>query len=476
LLVEDSPNDAEILMAEVKRAGFAPNWKRVETERDFLAELERLPDIVLSDYSMPGFSGLRALELLRERKRDIPFILISGTMGEDMAVEAMKRGASDYLLKDRLARLGDAVKRSLDAAREAAERRELEIRYRRLFETAQDGILILDAGNGQITDVNPYLVEMLGFSRDEIIGKTVADISPDKDIESNRAMLERLRKSRYVRYDNLPLETKAGHHLAVEFVCNVYQAGGGDVIQCNVRDMAERKQAEEKREQLNNKLQVLSRQLVEAQESERRFIARELHDEIGQSLTVAQLNLQATLQSPVINGLAPRLKESLDAINQVLQQVQDISLNLRPTILDDLGLEPALKWLARRQASSAGLRARTQVEPLPYRLDPVVETECFRVAQEALTNVIRHAHATAVAIKLREENGWLHLRVRDNGKGFDVTAVWKQAMGGSSLGLLSMEERAILAGGGLEYKSAPGKGAEIHAWFPLKWRAPEMHA
>ena len=105
-------------------------------------------------------------------------------------------------------------------------------------------------------------------------------------------------------------------------------------------------------------------------------------------------------------------------------------------------------------------------------LDPVIETECFRVAQEALTNVVRHAQAKTVSVELRKEAGQLHLRVRDDGIGFDVGAVREAAMRGASLGLLSMEERAALAGGGLEFKSVPEKGTEVHAWFPLKWKTP----
>ena len=470
LMVEDSAEDAELLAAELERAGFMLHCVRVETEEKFLAELESSPDIILSDYSLPQFSGIRALELLRERDQDIPFILISGTVGEELAVKAMKLGASDYLLKDRLARLGDAVKRGLAATHEKMERRKLETRYRRLFETAQDGILILDAITGRITDVNPYLAEMLGFSIDEIIGKTVADLSPQQDIKAQRMAWEQLQKNGYIRHENLPLAAKDGRQVDVEFVCNMYQAGGLKVIQCNIRNIVERKEAELRREEYSRKLQVLSRQLVEAQETERRLIARELHDEIGQSLTVAQLNLQATLQSPAVNGLAPRLQESLEAVDQVLHQIQNISLNLRPTMLDDLGLEPALKWLANRQAALAEIKVGIEVAPLAMRLDKVIETECFRIAQEALTNVVRHSRATSIALQLSEENAQLHLRVRDDGRGFDVPAVWKQAINGRSLGLLSMEERAVLAGGGLEYISAPGQGTEVHAWFPLKWQ------
>jgi PAS domain S-box-containing protein len=122
--------------------------------------------------------------------------------------------------------------------------RASELSYRRLFEAARDGILLLDVDTGRITDVNPFLVELLGFSHDEIVGKTVGELSPFKDVVSNQAMLERLQKDGYVRYENLPLETRDGRKKAVEFVSNIYQAGDKKVIQCNVRDITERKQAE----------------------------------------------------------------------------------------------------------------------------------------------------------------------------------------------------------------------------------------
>ena len=122
--------------------------------------------------------------------------------------------------------------------------RASELSYRRLFEAARDGILLLDVDTGRITDVNPFLVELLGFSHDEMVGKTVGELSPFKDVVSNQAMLERLQKDGYVRYENLPLETRDGRKKAVEFVSNVYQAGDKKVIQCNVRDITERKQVE----------------------------------------------------------------------------------------------------------------------------------------------------------------------------------------------------------------------------------------
>jgi DNA-binding NtrC family response regulator len=126
LIVEDRPEDAEMLLFELKRAGFDPQWTRVDTEPEFLAELGKMPDIVLSDFAMPQFTGLRAAELLQSSGLDIPFILVSGTVGEDMAVQAMKRGATDYLLKDRTARLGQAVEQALQQKKFRDERRRTE--------------------------------------------------------------------------------------------------------------------------------------------------------------------------------------------------------------------------------------------------------------------------------------------------------------------------------------------------------------
>ena len=395
----------------------------------------------------------------------------------------------EFSTRTGLAHRGDELgqlTRTFDQMAQSLEHREVErqsadsalktseLRYRRLFEAAQDGILILNADTGQIDDVNPFLTDMLGYTREQLLGNKLWEIGPFKDTKDSKAQFRELQQEAYVRYDDLPLETRAGKAINVEFVSNVYQVNGGKVIQCNIRDITKRKQAEAKRKEYSRKLQVLSGRLVEAQETERRNIARELHDEIGQALTVMQLNLQTLLQSAGTNAdaLKPRLNENLKIVEHVLEQVRDISLNLRPPILDDLGLEPALRWYTERQAALVGLQAEFHADRPEQRLDSVIETECFRVAQEALTNVVRHAQATTVMVELRKENDQIHLRVRDNGIGFDVTEFREKAVRGASLGLLSMEERAVLAGGGLEFTSIPRRGTEVHAWFPLKWQSP----
>ncbi|MBP9902491.1 MAG: PAS domain S-box protein [Verrucomicrobia bacterium] len=397
----------------------------------------------------------------------------------------------EFTTRTGLAHRGDELgqlTRTFDEMAQALEHREgerrsadqalkgSEMRYRRLFEAAQDGILILNADTGKIDDVNPFLTDLLGYSREQLLGNRLWEIGPFKDTSASKAEFRELQREGCVRYDDLPLETRAGQAINVEFVSNVYQVNGSRVIQCNIRNITERKQAEAKRKEYSRKLQGLSRRLVAAQETERRNLARELHDEIGQALTVMQLNLQAMLQAPATDALTPRLTESLAVVERVLEQVQDISLNLRPSVLDDLGLEPALRWYTDRQAALVGLQVEFHADRLAQRLDPVIETECFRVAQEALTNVVRHAKAKTVTVELRQEAGQLHLRVRDDGIGFEVPAVREKAVRGASLGLLGMEERAALAGGGLEFTSRNQQGTEVHAWFPLKWQTPPCEA
>ena len=165
--------------------------------------------------------------------------------------QCIKQGAADYLLKDRLARLGEAVRRALEDQRLREEKqqadaalRELETRYRRLFEAAKDGILILDAATGQILDVNPFLVDLLGYSYDEFLQKAIWDVGLFSNGVASPDAFKQLMLTEYVRYDDLTLERKDGGQVAVEFVSNIYRAGGQSVIQCNIRDISDRKRTE----------------------------------------------------------------------------------------------------------------------------------------------------------------------------------------------------------------------------------------
>jgi signal transduction histidine kinase len=212
-------------------------------------------------------------------------------------------------------------------------------------------------------------------------------------------------------------------------------------------------------------LQVLSRRLLEAQESERRAIARELHDELGQALQALKINLQTVQRFP--KESAQRVEDSITIVDHTLQQVRNLSVDLRPSLLDDLGLVVALEWYVERQAQRVGFVGHCVADPPDLRADPTVETVCFRVVQEALTNIARHAQATEVWVEVRRREQALFLLIRDNGVGFDVPAARERVIHGASFGLLGMQERVELAGGYFEIRSTAGGGTEIHVRFPL---------
>jgi PAS domain S-box-containing protein len=231
-------------------------------------------------------------------------------------------------------------------------------------------------------------------------------------------------------------------------------------------DISLRKQAEHDLEDAHARLQGVSRRVIEAQEGEKRRLARELHDHIGQALTAIKLNLQS-LKAPESSS-SPALEDSIAIVDQLLQQARQLSLDLRPPLLDDLGLVPALRWHLDEQAQRAGLRAEFSADSSGNDLSADVAIACFRVAQEAITNVVRHAKASQVELGLRWRGDYVHLMVCDDGIGFDVARPQQEAGRGRALGLVGMRERTALLGGRLSIKSQPGSGTDVHAVFPTR--------
>jgi signal transduction histidine kinase len=214
------------------------------------------------------------------------------------------------------------------------------------------------------------------------------------------------------------------------------------------------------------RLKDLSSQLLEAQETERRWLAHELHDEVGQALTAVKLNLHR-LERLVDQQAKSVLDDCLHIADGALQQVRNLSLDLRPSMLDDLGLWPALRWYVSRHAERTGLREVLLGDPTLPTLPPQVETACFRIVQEALTNIVRHAQATTVTITLTIDQQQLHLAIQDDGIGFDVDAIRHAKRHGTSLGLIGMEERGLLIGGQLTLVSSPHQGTCVDLRVPL---------
>jgi len=239
------------------------------------------------------------------------------------------------------------------------------------------------------------------------------------------------------------------------------------------QDVTDRRRAEAERERLHREvaasraeLEVLSHRLIEAQEEERSHLARELHDEIGPVLTTVNLTLEA-VRARVGPDAAERLDESRRVVDRAIEQVRSLSLDLRPASLDLLGLEPALRAYLARQAEHAGLALAFASSLGPERLPPALETVCFRVVQEAATNVLRHARATRLEVELSRTGDEVRVTVRDDGAGFDVAAARERVLRGEGFGLVGMRERVQLFGGRIDVESATGGGTTIEVHLPV---------
>lgn len=256
--------------------------------------------------------------------------------------------------------------------------------------------------------------------------------------------------------ENLRLLTAIGHHIGVAVE--------------NARLYRELQRKEALRGQLVKKL-------ISAQEEERRRIARELHDQYAQALTALSMGIEATERAlPTAQDPLEEQLESVKALTaRTLDQTYDLIFDLRPTILDDLGLAPAVRWYAESRLQPLDVAVYLEVESLQQRLPPELETACYRVIQEALLNVAKHARAQEVRIHLEVHEGWLRGVVTDDGQGFDLDAVRRSGAGGRGMGLLGMQERVELLGGALHIETAPGRGTILQMDVPIR-EPQEMEA
>jgi len=276
-----------------------------------------------------------------------------------------------------------------------------------------------------------------------------------------------------------PLQTTAGHRgiIAVTYLEEKppetegpFLAEERDLINSladSVSSYLNRKQAETALRQTHERMQALSQRLMHVQEQERRHLARDLHDEIGQALTAVKMNLQTLHRKNDRPDIAASLSDSMGIVDHILQHVRDLSLDLRPSLLDDLGLVSAVKWYVSRQAERAGWDAQIFAEDSLSHLPADMAVTCYRIVQEAVTNVMRHAEARHLSVTLKKNDAELEIVIRDDGVGFDAVHAQQRAAHGQSLGVLGMEERVRHFDGRLSIRSNPGGGTEVKAMIPL---------
>jgi len=352
-MLEDDSADAELTRYALRKGGLNFTLCRVESKEEYVQQLDDgPPTLILSDYSLPGFNGQDALEIAQDKCPETPFIFVTGTMGEEVAIETLKSGATDYVLKTRLSRLTPAVARALREAEERTQHRRAE---------------------------------------------------------------EQLRES-------------------------------------------------------HEQLRALSVYLQSVREEERTRIAREVHDELGQALTSCKLDLSwiASKLPPELKSLVDKARALTAHIDSTIQTVRRISSELRPGVLDHFGLVAAIEWQANEFQNRTGIKCdvRSRIEE---PLDQELITTFFRIFQETLTNVIRHAGATQVSVDLKETDGRITLEVRDNGRGIARNEIFNSR----SMGLLGMRERTELLGGVFQIGALPrGKGTRVRVAIPVPCSTP----
>lgn len=370
-----------------------------------------------------------------------------------------------------------------------SKRAKLDEATRRLgaiVESSSDAILSVTP-EGVITSWNAGAERIFGYKAAETIGYSIQILIPADQHHEKAWLRASLHGAPSIHaYDAVRL-TKDGRRLDVSVTLSPIRDAGGRVTGVSkiVRDISERKRAQLQLQQshealetkihertaelcaANHSLRKLSSRLMQVQEEERSRLARDLHDEIGQLLTALKIDLQAIQHVEARLEGARSLTDSLDLVDQLLTQVRTLALDLRPSILDDLGLVSALRWYTNRQAERNSWILSFSAEGMARRVPVPIEVACFRVVQEALTNVAKYAKAKSVHVRVWHQAQEVMLLIEDDGVGFDVMLARQRAEGGHTIGLLGMEERVRLAGGTLSVTSTPGHGTKLHLCFRL---------
>jgi PAS domain S-box-containing protein len=498
LIVEDSDSDVDQLRRTLCRGGYEVTSAVVDTPEAMRAALAQQDwDVITSDHAMPFFSAPAALALAKELRPDVPFIIVSGEINLNLAVSLMRGGAQDYIPKGELARVVPAIARELRDVEVRRERQRVEdalhvseTRYRRLFEAARDGILIVDTVTQRITDVNPFMVELLGYTRDELLGEELWEIGVLTDAEASREAFRVLQATGYIRYDDLPLQSKAGVHRDVEFVSNIYLENGHQVIQCNIRDITARTQAEAELYALNADLEQRVRDRTAQLEA------------LNHELEAFNASVSHDLHTPlrqiddVVEALQDDYADRLDAASlQRLQRIRASTQRMKMLIDALLALarvsRHALEWRSVDLSALAHVVASELQHLQPTRqIDWIIADGLTthgdpRLLHIVLDNLLSNAWKfTSTNAQTRIEVGgqpapdgtsvWF---VRDNGVGFDMAFVDRlfgafqrlhreTEFPGTGIGLATVQRIIHRHGGRVWAEGAMNQGATFYCTIP----------
>jgi PAS domain S-box-containing protein len=460
VLLEDDSHDAELVELELARNDIDVEWRHVARESEFKAALQPVPpDLVLADYTLPGFDGLAALKIVQRTCPDVPFIFVSGSLGEERAIEALKSGATDYVLKDRLQRLPAVVRRALTEARERRERRSAEIALEEqrlllstLIDSLPETVYSVDT-ESRLTVVNRALLDTLGKKREDVLGKRLSEVRPEEtvvDIENQGANV--LRTGRSMTDQERAWIASDGTIRWFTFTMVPLRDHGTIAgLVCTVREVTAQK--------------ALEQEILEISNREQRRLGSDLHDGLGQELTGLSLllkGLEMQLSREAQQYLSQITKIS-DLLARAIQSTRSLARGLAPVNLERGGLSEALKHLAARCTDMYSMQCTFTIgeQKLPD-LEEGAATHLYRIAQEATTNAARYARATAIAIDLRTSTRKLQLSITDNGIGLSAGL----AQGRPGMGLKIMEYRARMLGGAVAFEE-PGQGTRIVLTAPL---------
>lgn len=331
-----------------------------------------------------------------------------------------------------------------------------------LFDFAPDTVVVVN-GQGTIIRVNAQVQQMFGYKPSELMNQPIEVLVPDRLRLEHAQHREHYVAEPHTRPMGAGLELfgkrKDGSEFPVDIMLSPMEADDGSMVIGVIRDITRRKQAEEAQREYAEQLKVLSRRLMEVQEAERRNIALELHDEIGQVLTGLKLSLEIGTRLPTDEARGT-LNEAQRMVNELMARIRRISLDLRPAMLDDLGLLPTLLWHIEHYTAQTQVRVNFKHSGLERRFIPEVETAAYRLVQEALTNVARHAQVQEATVRLSTHAQNLFIEVEDHGVGYDVESV---LAANETSGLAGMRERAVLLGGQLTIESKSGQGTRLIA-------------